>query len=326
MKPIMLTGHTRALTKIKYNLEGDLLFSVSKDQVASVWFTQNGERLGTFNGHNGSIWCCDVRYDSSLLLTGSADNSCKLWDVRTGVEKATIVTKSAVRTCGWSYSGDQFFISTDKAMGQLSELRVFSLADVRSQGKDVQPYLTISAAESKITSAVWGPVDETIITGHEKGDIIKWDAKTGKELRRTREHKLPVNDIQLNKDQTMFITASKDCTSKLFDAENFTVQKQYKTERPVNSAAISPLKEHVLVGGGQEAMSVTTTAGKVGKFDARFYHMVFEEELGRVKGHFGPINTVSFSPDGKGYASGGEDGFVRLHNFDQSYFEFEFEH
>ncbi len=56
----------------------------------------------------------------------------------------------------------------------------------------------------------------------------------------------------------------------------------------------------MLLGGGQEAMSVTTTAGKVGKFDARFHHLVFEEELGRVKGHFGPINTVAFHPDGKG--------------------------
>ena len=56
-----------------------------------------------------------------------------------------------------------------------------------------------------------------------------------------------------------------------------------------------------MLGGGQEAMSVTTTHGKAGKFDARFYHMVFEEELGRVKGHFGPINTLAFHPSGRGY-------------------------
>ena len=33
----------------------------------------------------------------------------------------------------------------------------------------------------------------------------------------------------------------------------------------------------------------------------------------QVKGHFGPINSVMFTPDGKGYASGGEDGYVRVH-------------
>ena len=55
----------------------------------------------------------------------------------------------------------------------------------------------------------------------------------------------------------------------------------------------------VVLGGGQEAMEVTTTTTKAGKFDARFYHLVFEEEIGRVKGHFGPINSLAFHPDGK---------------------------
>ena len=50
---------------------------------------------------------------------------------------------------------------------------------------------------------------------------------------------------------------------------------------------------------GQEAMEVTTTYTKAGKFDTRFYHLVFQEEIGRVKGHFGPINSLKFHPDGK---------------------------
>lgn len=246
--------------------------------------------------------------------------------METGKERACLASKSAVRACGFSYSGNQFFFSTDKAMKQESQLYLFNLADVRSTGNDTAPYLTIPSSESKIVSAVWGPLDESIITGHENGDLIKWDAKTGEELRRSKDHSKAINDVQISKDQTMAITASKDCSAKLFDVDEFTVVKQFKTERPVNSAAISPLKPHVLLGGGQEAMSVTTTSGKVGKFDARFFHMIFEEELGRVKGHFGPINTVAFHPDGKGYASGGEDGYVRIHRFDASYFSFEFEH
>ena len=46
-------------------------------------------------------------------------------------------------------------------------------------------------------------------------------------------------------------------------------------------------------------MNVTTTTAKGNKFEARFYHLVFEEEIGRVEGHFGPINTLAFNPDGK---------------------------
>ena len=54
--------------------------------------------------------------------------------------------------------------------------------------------------------------------------------------------------------------------------------------------------------------------------------MVFNEEFARVKGHFGPINSIQFHPTGRGYASGGEDGYVRVHQFDDAYFEFKFDY
>lgn len=76
--------------------------------------------------------------------------------------------------------------------------------------------------------------------------------------------------------------------------------KAYTTERPVNSAAMSPDRDVVILGGGQEAMNVTTTSSRAGKFEVRFYHMIYEEEVGRVKGHFGPINTVAYHPKGTG--------------------------
>ena len=56
----------------------------------------------------------------------------------------------------------------------------------------------------------------------------------------------------------------------------------------------------VMLGGGQEAMDVTTTTTKAGEFNAPFYHLVYEEEIGRVKGHFRPIISLRFHPDGKG--------------------------
>lgn len=56
----MLHGHERAITQIKYNKDGDLLFSVAKDVKPTVWFSANGERLGTYNGHSGAVWCIDV--------------------------------------------------------------------------------------------------------------------------------------------------------------------------------------------------------------------------------------------------------------------------
>ena len=43
----------------------------------------------------------------------------------------------------------------------------------------------------------------------------------------------------------MYISASKDHYSRLFDTESMQVLKEYRTERPVNSASISPLRDHV---------------------------------------------------------------------------------
>ena len=31
--------------------------------------------------------------------------------------------------------------------------------------------------DSKVTAALWGPLDEVIFTGHENGDLVQWDVK-----------------------------------------------------------------------------------------------------------------------------------------------------
>ncbi len=97
--------------------------------------------------------------------------------------------------------------------------------------------------------------------------------------------------------------------AQLIDTKTLDVLKTYPTETPLNSAAIHPTRPFVIVGGGQEAMNVTTTSARQGKFETRFWHKVFEEECARLPGHFGPINTIAIHPMGKAYASGGEDGY-----------------
>ena len=68
----------------------------------------------------------------------------------------------------------------------------------------------------------------------------------------------------------------------LWDTETLELLKTYKTERPVNSAAVSPLYDHVVLGGGQEAMDVTTTSTKSGKFDARLVCAAFIPMIKKV--------------------------------------------
>ncbi|RWS24339.1 eukaryotic translation initiation factor 3 subunit I-like protein [Leptotrombidium deliense] len=326
MKPIVLHGHERAITKIRYNKEGDLLFSSSKDNIPNVWYSVNGERLGTFNGHNGAIWSIDCNWDSTKVVTGGADNSMRIWDLQTGKEIANVLTNTAVRTVTFSYSGKLIYYTTDAVMKFPSENIVIDIS-CPSHLKGDDNVARFPSGQHKPTAALWGDLDRSLITGHINGSVSKWDLKMPNEkLISVDQHKKQINDMQFNSDETMILTASSDNTAKLFDADTLKHLKTYKTERPVNSAAISPIRDHVVLGGGQEAMQVTTTSAREGKFEARFYHLVFEEEFARVKGHFGPINSVAFHPDGKSYASGGEDGLVRIHTFDPSYFDFDFEY
>lgn len=46
--------------------------------------------------------------------------------------------------------------------------------------EDNQPYLSIPCSDHKITSAVWGPLGEYVIAGHENGEFNQFSAKVGK--------------------------------------------------------------------------------------------------------------------------------------------------
>ncbi|KAJ9094934.1 hypothetical protein QFC21_005726 [Naganishia friedmannii] len=322
MKPILLQGHERSLTQIVYNKEGDLLFTASKDHIINVWFSSNGERLGTYSGHNGSVWSLACDSQSKLLLSGAADNTMKLWDIKTGECLKTWEFPTAVKRVAWSDNDNLALCITEQRSGHQGAIRVYEIShDGDCKNQPDEPITEFSPIGSKATVAAFAPLGHEIITGHESGKVALFDAKTGEEIESNeRAHSGAVTDLQLSPDGTYFVTSSKDKTARIHDTKNLAVIKTFTTETPLNSACITPLKPYVIVGGGQDARSVTTTSTRSGKFETRFWHRVFEEEVGRVRGHFGPINTIAVHPEGKAFASGGEDGYVRVHWFDDSYF------
>lgn len=320
MRPILLKGHSRSLTMIKYNREGDLLVSCAKDHQPCLWYSVSGERIGTFDGHSGAIRGCDISYFSEYLLTASADASVRLWNMKTGECLVTFDHHAPVRSVSFA-TGDKYFASVaDKFTNKPNTIFVYEIAkDVANQSTEPILSITEHGHKGAITGVYWMPLNKAIMTTGEDGSVKLFDPKSGELLEEHQIHDGGITNVQFNKEKTLAITSSKDNTAKLVDVETFKVLKTYETDRPVNSASISPLKEHVVLGGGQEAMNVTTTSGRVGKFEARFFHLVYQEEFGRVKGHFGPINTIAFHPDGRSYASGAEDGYVRIHHFDDDY-------
>lgn len=136
----------------------------------------------------------------------------------------------------------------------------------------------------------------------------------------------------MSHDYTMLFTASRDGTARLLHPETFEEVRQYGFGKACRAVAVSPLhdshewqKFHILMGGGQDARDVALTGEDAGGFDIRLNSIIFNQQLASISGHFGPVHSLDFSPDGFAFASGGEDGYVHYHRFPPEYFTNDFE-
>jgi len=257
-------------------------------------------------------------------LTASGDNSVRLWEVETGRCIAAYPHDAPARVVCFA-QGDQKFLSvTDQVMGLVPVIQVWN-CETDMQIKQSQPLpllrITAPAGGLKILKAAWGYKNETIITANSDGTLRVYDSHNGKEIRNIRAHDKPVTGLQMDRWGTTFVTASKDGSAKLWDTRTYQCVNVYEVGRPLNAASLSPLMDHIIMGGGERAEDVTQTGATSEQFKVRFYHTIFGSPLGSVVGHFGPVNALSFSPDGRSFVSGSEDGFIRLHHLNDDYFK-----
>merc|ERR1712141_438283 len=103
--------------------------------------------------------------------------------------------------------------------------------------------------------------------------------------------------IELSKDQDI-LTVAHGTKITFYNAETFEKIKEVAAPAPVFSASLLYGKR-VFVFGGE---------------DCKLYKYNYDtgEEIESFKGHFGPVHCVRFAPDGELYASGSEDGTLRL--------------
>lgn len=107
----------------------------------------------------------------------------------------------------------------------------------------------------------------------------------------------------------------------------------------MNAGCVSPLvfdskepKYHAIIAGGVAAIHAAeqkvnfyfirfVIVFQGSGFEVRLLNLMHEEEIGRIPGHFGPVNTLAFYPDGRGFVSGGEEGIIRMFRFSDKYFQ-----
>ena len=281
-----------------------------------VWRVETGERLGTYEGHTGSVWDICLNRQATRLLSASADTTVKLWNVETGECIATLEFPTPVRSVNFGF-GDKIFLTvTDNVMGKNCFIQIWSISE------DETHPIQISSFEQeprcKVSFARFINENKQIIACIDER-IVVFDTKTGTIVKQRTDHKRKVVQLQFDPFETFFVSASEDGTAILYDAETLIPLKTYITGVPVDTASISPVRDHIVTGGGQSAQSVTNTKVDNDQFKAIFFDLVEATEIGRVAGHFGPVHTSLFFPDGSGFATGGEDGYCRVYKFDKTY-------
>ncbi|GME28858.1 hypothetical protein GTA08_BOTSDO12282 [Neofusicoccum parvum] len=315
--PLTCHGHSRPITHISFSsvIDDDYyLISACKDNNPMLRNGVTGDWIGTFLGHKGAVWSSRLSSDATLAATGSADFSAKVWDTQTGEALHTLEHEHIVRAVAFPNQPHPQILATG-TVGK--RLRIFDLsrsssaASSPTEANGVPPAsfeIGSGVHQGSIKSIVWANDPNIIITASEDKKIRWWDLRTQSTI---GEHAVDgtfgsceLENIGTEGSQgggILSVAAGK--TAYFFDGRQpATLVKSVTTKYDLASVALHSAQGKFVAGSSSD------TWVHVFDFDT-------EEELEIGKGHHGPVWTTMFSPDGKLYATGSEDGTVKLWKF-----------
>ena len=74
---------------------------------------------------------------------------------------------------------------------------------------------TSKSERERVTAAIWGDLEDFIITGTDQGELNMIDVRKKETVKTIKPHKGIITDLQTHVDGTMFISASKDHSAKV---------------------------------------------------------------------------------------------------------------
>ncbi|KAF2673598.1 WD repeat protein [Microthyrium microscopicum] len=328
--PLTCHGHSRPVTHIHFSAVVDddqyYLISACKDNNPMLRDGMTGDWIGTFIGHKGAVWQARLSQDATLAATGSADFTAKVWDTHTGETLHTLQHSHIVRSIAFPPQARPQILATG---GAEKKLRIFDLSRsdsspatgtstppaanggtvVPSNGSTTAPSFEIGPGvhQGTIRNVVWTPDSNVLVTASEDQMLRWWDLRTRAPV---GEYKLDgtvgsceIDPSPLTESAQGSLSVAAGKSVYFFDAGRpATLIKQIKTDYEVASVALHGASRKFVTG------TVGDTWVRVWDFDEGK-----EKEMG--KGHHGPIWACTFSPDGKLYATGSEDGTVKLWKF-----------
>ncbi|KAF5741966.1 putative serine-threonine kinase receptor-associated protein [Tripterygium wilfordii] len=288
--PLVCHGHSRPVVDLFYSpvtSDGFFLISASKDSSPMLRNGESGDWIGTFEGHKGAVWSCCLDTNALRAASGSADFTAKVWDALTGDELHSFEHKHIVRAC--AFSEDAHLLLTG---GVEKVLRIYDL------NRPDAPPREVDKSPGSVRTVAWLHSDQTILSScTDTGGIRLWDVRSG-EIVQTLETKSSVTSAEVSQDGR-YITTTDGSTVKFWDANHFGLVKSYNMPCTVESASLEPKYGDKFIAGGEDMW--------IHVFD---FHT--GEEIACNKGHHGPVHCLRFSPGGESYASGSEDGTIRI--------------
>ncbi len=347
VRPLQLNEHDRPVKAVQFNHAGDFFVTVSDDRKTVLWRSSNGEMMGHYThpkADTKTVNCLDITPDDRILVTGAWGGVC-VWNIYTGDLLAFLpYPDSGGDSIKISSCGTKFVVYNNRFLSFSASIRVYSIppaaldlstrdpikmdfskpdlviTDLKAADSDAQESIRAVVADTSCVS--WTPLDEYVMIGTAKGQVLFVDPATGAvDTEQTIDahsgnDECSVLKIVWSRDFTYFCTAGyKSNEAKLWDAATHDLKQTYSIRLPCRCIAIHPKIDQLAIAGGQDAKEVTTTAATDDQFHLSFYDKIMAEKLGTLTGHFGPVHCMDFSPDGSMLVSCSEDGTVRLYQF-----------
>lgn len=295
--PLVASGHTRPVTHLSFSpLQEDgsyLLISSCKDGKPMLrdW---TGDWIGTFMGHKGAVWSSKLSLDTSKAVTGSADFTAKVWDTYSGQVIHSFPHDHIVRTVDIAPSCTQM-VTGD----QTKKIRIFDLSRPDGDPRFLTAKDSETAHEKTVKSVVWLPEGRQIVSGGEDGVVNWWDLRSN----------VPVHTVNFPNAITSLELSAPTGTLVLTHGKDVAFYPVMPSSSPSHSLTLphAPSSASLHPTTGDRFI-----AGAIGDPWVRVYGLVDGNEMELYKGHHGPVHTVMYSPDGEMYASGSEDGTIRL--------------
>ncbi|KAJ1325433.1 serine-threonine kinase receptor-associated protein [Microdochium nivale] len=321
--PLTCHGHSRPVPHIHFSpLEREevyYLISACKDNNPMLRDGQTGDWIGTFIGHKGAVWQARLSPDAQTAATASADFTAKVWNTHTGEVLYTLQHNHIVRAVAYPpNNGD--LIATG---GYEKKLRLWDLTDKPEPPADgsAPASLTIDASTAfeigpgvhtaTIKFIVWTKDPNVLITA--SNDTIRWFDLPSRTVIKQEVLDGEIGSCEFNALAPQYTSPSDvgHGMPVLAVAAGKSVYfwggpramdelKRRKLDYKVASVAVDPKSRKIVVG---EDMPATW---------AKVYRWDDDVEIDTHKGHHGPVWSIAFSPDGKLYATGSEDGTIKM--------------